>query len=1092
MKMQRRKSWCMVLCAIAVTFTGANHAFAGQYASETLGTALPMWMETLASVNDEGDVAWTQWDQSIGSNVTNNATRARFYNDANDLLLPSASSAWAVGVSQRVTNGDNTVVAIAGSQASSQRMTDRSAMLWSVSWLTAGNGAATAIDVNLGEHTPKLAQGATGTVQQSAAYAVHVPPGSNANTYTVGGFARDKVDKSTYPQPVIWEVSQATSNPVISRQALTLLHPTAAVGSGYVASIAYNSDTHTTWACGNSTGNNAYNQATCWDISAGPASASVYDQLNNDLISSAGFSANVVSSMIHRVRTVPIGPNGALRTVAVGAALVGSGGSHQWKGFVYDLDGTGGDRLYKDLNLTSENETLAYDVAALTYVGNDNGVQTTSHGMIIAGISSTAPAATLGGLQGGPVGADTTKMTGVNRRMTLSGIADNGQVCAINDDSEFVTSGYDQLLALSPEGDHRLAMSGNQLVLLTAMPDAATVNILNRTTSSRLSTRTSARTIQTFHQAQAQLAGSHKALEGLLRFGSTLACDSLDNSSNFGAACAADPSTFDINNAADLTLSAYHASQLSSGASSVLNSAKVYGSAFDASSHAYAQVALRDSACTITPVLNASDVLVRTRDSSDGPIDSDFDGEDWTWCGAHDWVKTDTDVDNCSACGAQVQTLTCADTTCNAGTPTLGAIDANQCAIGPNNQWECYHDGNVGITKSFHLMDSDSADDCGNASATTVLDPCARCIASTDQEDWTTVRNTPCCDSSGNPILDVYDRIVSNAKGHPACESQNRYGMDKNSGFSRHAWWIDPRNVAAGGNIDNGIYTQGSYWSHNSVCNSGSSSAEPQDLTNRKRDTEVRRIRATFTPGIDEHDWYGVTYDDDPNNATTPKPRGRLLSHSTNPHTGERVRLRMCMYVDCRAKSANYVNIKHLFFRSTGTGLFYNAKNLSAQRSRLGLGTFRPANPPKGGWGGQIAGEWMFDPNHSNNEWVTARVYPNGPEYYLYTGNRPMGPSLRSPAFDARGPCFETNNNGVLDLTIYDYDCDDTTNEEAWVYYAVSLVDQNLEHQTCQDLKYTLFYGNDRDTASGQSAAVTPSHDNGFHPGCDTCCNDSW
>src|SRR5690625_834190 len=88
MKMQRRKSWCMVLCAIAVTFTGANHAFAGQYASETLGTALPMWMETLASVNDEGDVAWTQWDQSIGSNVTNNATRARFYNDANDLLLP--------------------------------------------------------------------------------------------------------------------------------------------------------------------------------------------------------------------------------------------------------------------------------------------------------------------------------------------------------------------------------------------------------------------------------------------------------------------------------------------------------------------------------------------------------------------------------------------------------------------------------------------------------------------------------------------------------------------------------------------------------------------------------------------------------------------------------------------------------------------------------------------------------------------------------------------------------------------------------------------------------------------------------------------
>src|SRR5690625_5662393 len=144
-------------------------------------------------------------------------------------------------------------------------------------------------------------------------------------------------------------------------------------------------------------------------------------------------------------------------------------------------------------------------------------------------------------------------------------------------------------------------MNGNQLVLLTAMPDAATVNILNRTTSSRLSTRTPARTVQTYHQAQAQLAGSNKALAAILRFGNQLGCDTLDASGNFGSVCASSQSAFDINHAARLTLAAYPNTSVSS---STLNSAKISGSAFNASSYAYAQIELLDSDCTITPVMN--------------------------------------------------------------------------------------------------------------------------------------------------------------------------------------------------------------------------------------------------------------------------------------------------------------------------------------------------------------------------------------------------------------------------------------------------------------------------------------------------------
>lgn len=682
----------MALCAIAVIFTGANHAFAGQYASETLGTALPMWMETLASVNDEGDVAWTQWDQSIGSNVTDNATRARFYNDANDLLLPSASSAWAVGVSQRVTNGDNTVVAIAGSQASSQRMTDRSAMLWSVSWLTAGNGAATAIDVNLGEHTPKLAQGATGTVQQSAAYAVHVPPGSNANTYTVGGFARDKVDKSTYPQPVIWAVSQATSNPVISRQALTLLHPAAAVGSGYVASIAYNSDTHTTWACGNSTGShNAYNHATCWDISTGNTSPS--PAIINALSSKYGAS-NVVSSMVHRVRSVATGNNGALSSIAVGAALINSGNGPQWKAWTYDLDDN---TLRDDLALTSgHHETFAYDVASIEYRRSIDA-DTYSRGMIIAGISSSAASAgALGGLTGGIEPPTVSAMRGVDRRMMLTGVTDEGKVCAIDDDSEYAGASYEQLLALSSDATYRLAMAAGQLVRLTAVPeDVATLEIRNRDATVK-QTRRTARTALKYYQAQATLANPVKAVRAVLRFGKNLDCSPLDTS-GLSACGNWDPAAFDIENSQTLTLEAVHGMLVpADGQSATLRSTKQMGATFADGSVNYAQIALqKGDSCTISPVLPKSKATVTPGNLvSIGQKHSDFDGREWTYCNAADkWVDLSQDADYCSACDNPVDTLTCADTKCENSTPKLHTIDGGWCAMGTSNDWSCISEG---------------------------------------------------------------------------------------------------------------------------------------------------------------------------------------------------------------------------------------------------------------------------------------------------------------------------------------------------------------------------------------------------------------
>lgn len=986
-----------IAIAATVSVFAGGIAHAGQYDAEVLGQSLPMWMETLASINDEGDVAWTAWDGAAGDQ----ATTAKFYNAANPdhVLISSANSSWAVEITPQVQDGSNRVVGIAGSQASSQRLTDRSAVLWDVRWPSSSNGTATSKAIDLGAQTAKLESGASGTVQQSAAYGVLARQG-NANNYYVGGFARDSVSKDSFPQPVIWTVNDANSSSTsIAASSLPILNPGASVGSGYVSSIAQNGNV--IWACGNSTGSNAYNQATCWNISGGPASATTHTQLNTDLISSSGFGSGVASSMIHRVRVVPLGPSGQLRTVAVGSALVGAGANRQWKGFVYDLDnGT----LYKDLNLTGQNETLAYDVAALTYQGNDNGTPVTSRGMIIAGISSTASPAELGGLQGGPVGADVTKMTGVNRRMTLSGITDNGQVCAINDDSEFTTSGYDQLLALSPEGDHRLAMNGNQLVRLTAMPDAATVNILNRTTSSRLSTRTAARTVQTYHQAQAQLTGSNKALAAILRFGNQLGCDTLDASGNFGSVCASSQSAFDINNAARLTLAAYPNTSVSS---STLNSAKISGSAFNASSYAYAQVALRDSACSITPVLNASDVIVRTRDSSDAPVDSDFDGESWTWCGAHDWVKTHNDVDNCSACGAQVQALTCADTTCNAGTPTLGAIDSNKCAIGTNNNWGCYNHEQrnpTATSNAYHLINTRNSG-CGNGRTYPVRsNPCQICNSSQPTQ-WS--NNLTCCDGSGMVRLDAYDRQQNH------CNDLD-WSYDRNDGRVRSARWKDPRS--------GWIYTQDDDWSSADLQECyAHGSGDPHTIVNpgtvNGGYARPRRIDAFFTHPIDVEDWYEASFDDSPDRDPTPKPRARVISRKTYPGTSRRVRMQLCLYVDGANGDQGRVDIKDM---------------------RINSGINKTATQ-------------------------------NGPSY--------------SPAYDAKGQCVDTDDNGRADIVVYDYDIKSTAKEDAYVHFVVRPLD-DISGLNCDDTLYTLYYGNDK-----RAGAKAQRGYNAGKTGCIDCCD---
>lgn len=509
------------------------------------------------------------------------------------------------------------------------------------------------------------------SVLQSAAYGVVAL--NAANQYGVGGFARDRVSASVLPKPVVWTVTNAhAANPSITPTRLPTFGGNS--GYGYVSSLARNGNDY--WACGNSAnGTSVYIQATCWKMNGGPSSATIHAQLNDDLAGASGFGSVPIASMVNRVRVLPIGPNGALHTVAVGAALIGTKVTNaKWRGWVYDLDTR---EVWKNLDIVKNAETLTYDAAAIAYA-EEGG--TSSYGLMMGGMSGSATG-TPGALDGGPANVDTGALRGVERRMLLQGTTDAGMVCKIDDDSAPGSSspaqpGYEQLLALSGNGDYRLAMTGGKLIRLNRVEEpGVAIDVNQRQYRVKNSTRTGVSTIQYFYA----LANLNKD-EAVLRVANKLGCDA----PGFAGSCSnATSVAFDISPAigTDISLTKVNNALRSSQMSGTFNT-----------THNYAQLALRNgNTCTITPVkAHIERVLNPAKDYPD-------DTTPWAACPANAYAGYNTDIGkdvrHCGGCGNAVQGLACADNICNNGAPAIGSVDSGQCAIGPgNNHWACYDD----------------------------------------------------------------------------------------------------------------------------------------------------------------------------------------------------------------------------------------------------------------------------------------------------------------------------------------------------------------------------------------------------------------
>lgn len=508
--------------------------------------------------------------------------------------------------------------------------------------------------------------GATAAPQQSAAYGL---ASSTAGSIFVVGSARQKVDRDHLPKPALWTVN--TSGAMSITGAVLLPLPTY---SNIPANDAPNeglSGTYTNgvvrdivagdggfWACGNVAAPRIYAEAYCWKLDAnGNASTPIRVGI--------GAGQPLATTTVSRVRTLPIGANGAPQSVVIGSAL---GTDGKWKGWVYNLSTNA--PISTDFGFSGETDAMAHDAAGIRY---SNGTSL-AYGMMVGGISASMSIFNDGTL---PV---SYPLRGIERRMLLVGatqpsLPDMGQVCAIQDDSAPVNAGaYDQLVSLSRNGQFRLARAGTQLVQLSVANQAHDVSIVSRNT--RIRTR--------FEQKSADYTGSglnpteyiyyegevlpnqvNNATAAALLMSNALGCGAADDEPGLGNCHSATQAAFDLrDNGIRLPLSAASPGE-------ILRSVRVYGTILMPNDYQYVQIASRtnDTRCSITPVLPAPTTIrynpqVDLNDPTttawkDCYLDGSYPGSPHL----HGF-ETDTNIsyDHCGTCSNRVNTLSCGTT----------------------------------------------------------------------------------------------------------------------------------------------------------------------------------------------------------------------------------------------------------------------------------------------------------------------------------------------------------------------------------------------------------------------------------------------
>lgn len=698
----------LALWGVGLAVPGAQ---AGEFDAVSLGTSAPNWVETMSRVNNDGDVAWSSRTGAFPDGA------AYLYTDGPGswplTVSPATTSvvSAATSITERIGSGPNRHVIMVGSASSSAQLLDRRALAWKV--VLGNTGPSQIYQVELNEAF------GTNAMQQTAANSILA---TSPTTFIVVGSSRKQVSNAELPQPTYWMFQDNGATYTLTASNVHRLEVPGVKGNGVLIDVAHAANA--VWACGNAASAGAYARATCWDIDQNkpgvPTPVDIFAQPNVV----AALPPGVVSSVVNRVRTLPIGgTTGTDETVVVGTAMVQVGASFRWFGWTYNLTTQS---FWSNFDLVNGADNMAFDVTSMAYA--ENGTAVYQRGMVVAGSSATVTSpqyTTPGGVK--PMLFDQGPLRAMTYRQMVNVVNAEGVTCNINDEGAAVSAGtYQQTIALSPNGQFRLVQGSNTLTRLMDVAVLETPEIRIRDTYVRQTAAQRPADSPNSGPGSAPIAYNYTDVQvissqsqGAVRLAKGLGCDSVEGALGV---CAADhEAAFDIGGTGALTIS------LSAVGTNLLRGR--HGASLTAASFDYAQFAGRaaaQQACTVTPVLEYQQLLRKEKgryDTVAQPINpaTDFDGKQWDDCYPNiPGFDTDTSIsyDHCGGCLQSVNDdKWCTDDAC-VNSLKVNTTQSNAC-----------------------LIDSS----CYTSAAPNPSNQCQACTPSTSQSHWTNKPNGSAC-----------------------------------------------------------------------------------------------------------------------------------------------------------------------------------------------------------------------------------------------------------------------------------------------------------------------------------------------------------
>lgn len=641
----------LVLTAIVVVQTIAH---AQDYHEQNLGASFPMWLESAASINDDGDAAWTHYD------YTANVATAKARIDDNEQSLDPGLGVDDLVFEQSYATAIASDGAVVGWGANNERLTIREAKMWLP-------GTNTPIDLH---------------AEAPSGYKVSVADRivKNGSEYVIAGWVRRKTGKNDLPEAYIW----TTDGGSVHGRAL---HGGANVTSAYARGVAAPDTNGSQWVCGAAAAEGTYAQATCWDVSQANANPVFFSELSV-----------YASSSVEQVRTVEL--DGEQQSIMVGFATDTEGETFP---IAYNLTTS---ELYEDLSLVEDGTGIVKDVAIEEW--NDAG---DAQGLAFVGTMSTLPPLNVS--TDGPLDSLSHMRATYQTRLGAES-EDEWPVCRVDDGLNTASDSQQVLTSVSPNGVYRLVWSSasNTLTRLERKARASSdlgvfvrdAEVRTERNQRKAYSNDSGSAPTNIQYFWAETPGT--TINGTVVWSDVAGCEPFDQNGAYNAESCDVFRTFDLGGD---VLQALNFESVNGGIARTLIASDALPSA------EFVQVALQGAGdvCDVSTVMRAEE---RTR-RNDFEQASNEGAYDWADCSLSADVLYDTDLnsslDHCGACEHECATAH-NTSTCNAGSCEIiecdpGWVDLNGVA---DDGCECQDQGqdSPDLTAPFEDTNCDGID----------------------------------------------------------------------------------------------------------------------------------------------------------------------------------------------------------------------------------------------------------------------------------------------------------------------------------------------------------------------------------------------